>query len=281
MTTNRKLEKIRDGLKLKGMARFFHHLFMLITYPIRKPLYFIPILALLYLVPTFIGAKPTEVHIWYLEKIKENTSGIRDFINDKVQTLKPMVDNIDFSGVKDILPQEKPIKQVVDVPQNTPQSSMRRRMFEKASEKTEAIDVLKNAPIVRVQPAIKKNIPAQDIRQNFEGQRQLSEAQKKLPLIYADVEEEISGTVKVKTANEIELDGVSYFFYGIYVDPNSKNGMIARNFLQKLVGDNVIKCRVIAYTYQDVGTVRCYVNGEEINRTMVEQGYSRNVALDI
>lgn len=273
---NKKIENLRNGLQIKGLGKFFHHLFMLVTYPIRKPLIFIPILIVLYLAPTFIGAKPAEVHLWYWGKIKSNTSAISSVISEKAQVIKPMVENINLPNVDKFLPKEKPIEQVIDIPQNNPQNSMRRKMFEKASETPVGIDVLKKAPAISI--VVPSNNPA--ISKVETPQRQLTEAQKKLPLIYSDTEEEVAGTAKINNPNEIEINGKNYFFFGVYVDPNTQTGLVARNFLRNIIGENVVRCKIIAYTYQNVGTVRCYVNGEELNRTLVDQGYSKNVALD-
>ena len=54
----------------RGFKGFLHRIAMILLYPLRKPLIFFPLLILLYLVPTFIGAKPSEVHLWYWNKIK-------------------------------------------------------------------------------------------------------------------------------------------------------------------------------------------------------------------
>lgn len=275
MIKNKKVESVREGLRVKGLKKFFHHLFMLVSFPIRKPLLFIPIIIILYLAPTFMGAKPAEVHLWYWNKIKNHTSNLGTMIEQKTQAIKPIVDNINLPNVENFLPKEKPIEQVVDIPQNNPQNNMRRKMFEKASTTPEPIDVLKT---VSVTPAVPENNPA---AAKIESGRRLTEAQKKLPLIYTDKDEEIAGIAKISNPNEIEISGKTYFFYGIYVDPNTQTGLIARNFLRNLIGENVVHCKIIAYTYQNVGTVRCYVNGEDINRTLVDQGYSKNVALDI
>lgn len=275
MIKNKKVESIRDNLRVKGLKKVFHHVFMLVTFPIRKPLFFIPIIIVLYLAPTFMGAKPAEVHLWYWNKIKSHTTSLSTIIEKKTQAIKPMVENINLPKVENFLPKEKPIEQVIDIPQNNPQHSMRRKMFEKASETPQPIDVLKTAAIAPSAPETNAAIG------KIEPKRQLTEAQKKLPLIYTDKDEEIAGTAKINNPNEIEISGKTYFFYGIYVDPNTQTGLIARNFLRNIIGENVVHCKIIAYTYQNVGTVRCYVNGEDINRTLVEQGYSKNVALDI
>lgn len=275
MIKSKKNEPISAGLRVKGLKKILHHLFLLVTFPIRKPLFFIPIVIVLYLAPTFMGAKPTEVHLWYWNKIKSHTSSLGNLIEEKTQAIKPMVENINLPKVDSFLPKEKPIEQVVDIPQNNPQNIMRRKMFEKATGTPETIDVLKTTPLTKPAPEVNA------ARGTIEPKRLLTEAQKKLPLIYTDKDEEVAGTAKINNPNEIEISGKTYFFYGIYVDPNTQTGLIARNFLRNLIGENIVHCKIIAYTFQNVGTVRCYVNGEDINRTLVDQGYSKNVALDI
>ena len=47
----------------KGWAKFFHRLFLLVTFPLRKPLWTLLILLVLFLLPTFRGVKPSEVQI--------------------------------------------------------------------------------------------------------------------------------------------------------------------------------------------------------------------------
>ena len=55
---------------MTGFKGILHRTAMFLLYPLRKPLIFFPLLILLYLIPTFIGARPSEVHVWYWNKIK-------------------------------------------------------------------------------------------------------------------------------------------------------------------------------------------------------------------
>lgn len=269
----------KDNLMLRGWSKFLHRLFLFMTFPIRRPLIFIPLLIIAYLAPTFMGAKPTEVHLWYWNKIKSQTSGISDVFSKKTQAIMPMVDNINISmpSMDSFKSPEKAIEQVVDTPQTTPQN-IRRQMFEKAKETPEAIDVLKTA---QLQPAFSAPQPQIDTSVSVQVQRDtLAEGKKKLPLIYADNEEIITGVAQVNNANELVINDKSYFLHGIYVDPNTQKGLEAKSFLKTVIGENIIKCRIKAFTYQGIGTAICTVNGENINRLMVDRGYSKNVALD-
>ena len=101
-----------------------------------------------------------------------------------------------------------------------------------------------------------------------------------VPLVFVENGETITGQSTVHNANEIELYGKTYFLHGIYVNPNSDKGIEGKNFLRNIIAQNIIDCTVKALTYQGIGTVVCTVNGENINRLMVDRGYSKNVALD-
>lgn len=266
------------SLKTRGLGKLLHRLFLFVTFPIRHPGIFIPVLIVAYLAPTFMGAKPAEVHLWYWNKIKHNTDTLSSAISEKTQAIMPMVDNINISmpNIESLgLSSSKPIEQVVDIPQNNPQN-IRRKMFEKAQGDLETIDALKNAQ--RIDPQFKTS--EQPVSTTAANVSRSGDSGKKLALIYVEQKEEIVGTARVVNANEIEMNGKSYFMHGIYVDPNTQKGLEAKNFLRNMIGENTIRCVVQAYTYQGVGTLRCFLGGEDINLTMVNKGYSRNVALD-
>ena len=100
-----------------------------------------------------------------------------------------------------------------------------------------------------------------------------------LPLIYLDVPKEVIGVTKVYNANEIEVDGTYIFLYGIYVNPETELGLEAKKFLENVVKNQVVRCSIVAYTFQDIATGMCYVGGENINRMLVTHKFSKNVAL--
>lgn len=290
-------KKEKRDLQLRGWKKWLHKLFLFVTYPFRKPLIILFILIVMFLAPTFRGVKPAEVHLWYWGKIKAAFSSVSEIVSKKTQEFIP--ENISMPSLQDFKGPEKAIEQVVDMPENTPQS-VRRKMFEKARDDQAAIqsvDILETeetAHVPQAVPAAGNDIqipaapvlPAGDvaIRRNettsvLSGQIQPPE-KKKLPLVYLNRTEEISGKARVNNANELEIKGKTVFLYGIYVDPRTQKGIEAKNYLKSLIEDNEVFCSIPAYTYQGIATARCQVNGVDINRALVDGGYSKNVALD-
>lgn len=273
-------EKISEGLRLRGWGKFFHGLFLFITFPIRKPLIFVPILMLGYLAPTFMGAKPTEVHLWYWNKIKSQTKTIGSTISEKTQEIIPDVDNFAISmpslksmGISSAEKEQK----IVDVPIPDMQK-IRRQTFEKSKEAPNTVDALRTAQLQEEKLLQQEN---ESVFNNKETQQDIKSSQaSKLPLVYVEKNEEISGTAEVLNANELKINGKSYFLHGIYVNPKSQDGINAKNLLKAIIAQNIIHCQVKAYTYKGKGTLICFVNGENINWLLVNRGYSRNVALE-
>ena len=272
----RRREKISDGLHLKGWGKFFHGLFLFITFPIRSPLIFVPILMLGYLAPTFMGAKPSEVHLWYWNKIKNQSQSISSTISEKTQEMMPDVDSFKISmpNIKSLSNdnQDEPSDQIVDNSSQNMQE-VRRQIFEKSKGAPNAVDALRTAQLQEEKMRKRQNSqPTQP--------RTATKPQKKLPLLYLNNNETVSGTAEVVNANELKINGREYFLHGIYVDPKSSLGLEAKTFLKSVIAQNIIQCQVKAYTYQKVGTVICNVNGENINWLLVNRGYSKNVALE-
>lgn len=276
----KKRERISEGLRLRGWGKFFHGLFLFITFPIRKPLIFVPILMLGYLAPTFMGAKPTEVHLWYWNKIKAKSKSIGSTISEKTQEMMPDVDSFKISmpSLKSIGSNEDEEPQVEIVEPSTPSmQEIRRQTFEKSKETPNTVDALRTAQLQEERMRQRQKASSSRANKQVAGTEQAS---KKLPLVFVNTNEQINATAEVVNANELRLNGKTYFLHGIYVDPKSPKGLDAKKFLQSVVAQNIIQCQVKAYTYQGVGTVICQVNGENINWLLVNRGYSRNVALD-
>ena len=286
-------KKEKRDLQLKGWKKALHKLFMFITYPFRRPLIMLLILVVIFLAPTFRGVKPAEVHLWYWSKIKTVFSNVSEVVSQKTQDLLP--ENISIPNLEDFKGPEKAIEQVVEMPENTPQS-VRRKMFEKARDdqaSIQAVDILETeetVPLPQEQPIVRDNfqnpekpsIPVSPVNAHQEETiaAQPVREKKKLPLVYLNRAEEIAGKVRVNNANELEIKGKTIFLYGIYVDPRTQKGIEAKNYLKSLVADQEVNCSIEAYTYQGIATARCSVNGIDINRALVDGGYSKNVALD-
>ncbi|CDB53016.1 MAG: hypothetical protein ACLUH4_04030 [Alphaproteobacteria bacterium] len=274
---------------MTGFKGFLHRTAMFLLYPLRKPLIFFPLLILLYLIPTFIGARPSEVHVWYWNKIKSAYNSAAGVVSDKV--------NPWFADKEEAVPElggkalpERGIDQLVGMRQK----AVRRQMFEKAKSAPQAVDILENEEVVPVSE-IKRDEqpqPAADVVQEYNdkiselssrntasaGSATITVSQK-LPLVYLKDPVPVSGKALVQNANEIIVDGTYIFLYGIYVDPNLPKGIEAKKYLEQFVKDKVVRCDIVAYTYQDIATALCYVDDDSINQRLVDEEFSRNVAL--
>ncbi len=274
---------------MTGFKGFLHRTAMFLLYPLRKPLIFFPLLILLYLIPTFIGARPSEMHVWYWNKIKSAYNSAAGVVSDKV--------NPWFADKEEAVPElggkalpERGIDQLVGMRQK----AVRRQMFEKAKSAPQAVDILENEEVVPVSE-IKRDEqpqPAADVVQEYNdkiselssrntapaGSATITVSQK-LPLVYLKDPVPVSGKALVQNANEIIVDGTYIFLYGIYVDPNLPKGIEAKKYLEQFVKDKVVRCDIVAYTYQDIATALCYVDDDSINQRLVDEEFSRNVAL--
>ncbi len=274
---------------MTGFKGFLHRTAMFLLYPLRKPLIFFPLLILLYLIPTFIGARPSEVHVWYWNKIKSAYNSAAGVVSDKV--------NPWFADKEEAVPElggkalpERGIDQLVGMRQK----AVRRQMFEKAKSAPQAVDILENEEVVPVSE-IKRDEqpqPAADVVQEYNdkiselssrntasaGSATITVSQK-LPLVYLKDPVPVSGKALVQNANEIIVDGTYIFLYGIYVDPNLPKGIEAKKYLEQFVKDKVVRCDIVAYTYQDIATALCYVDDDSINQRLGDEEFSRNVAL--
>ena len=274
---------------MTGFKGFLHRTAMFLLYPLRKPLIFFPLLILLYLIPTFIGARPSEVHVWYWNKIKSAYNSAAGVVSDKVNPwFADKEEEVPELGGK-ALP-ERGIDQLVGMRQK----AVRRQMFEKAKSAPQAVDILENEEVVPVSE-IKRDEqpqPAADVVQEYNdkiselssrntapaGSATITVSQK-LPLVYLKDPVPVSGKALVQNANEIIVDGTYIFLYGIYVDPNLPKGIEAKKYLEQFVKDKVVRCDIVAYTYQDIATALCYVDDDSINQRLGDEEFSRNVAL--
>ena len=200
---------------MTGFKGFLHRIAMILLYPFRKPLIFFPLLFLLYLIPTFIGSRPSEVHIWYWNKIKTACSSIVNVVSDAVRPL--------FSDVEDALPElggrmlpERGIDQLV----GTKQKAIRRQMFEKAKSAPQAVNILENEEVVPVS-AIKRDEQqsvSDAVEEHKEKSGYLSVSEQSvssavnisqtLPLVYLKSPVTVSGKVQVENANEIMISSI-------------------------------------------------------------------------
>lgn len=256
---------------MTGFKGILHRTAMFLLYPLRKPLIFFPLLILLYLIPTFIGARPSEVHVWYWNKIKSAYNSAAGVVSDKVNPWFANKEEATPELGGKVLP-ERGIDQLVGMRQK----AVRRQMFEKAKSAPQAVDILENEEVVPVSRLSGTNSRSRNMAPAGSSTVTVSQ---KLPLVYLKDPVSVSGKALVQNANEIIVDGTYIFLYGIYVDPNLPKGIEAKKYLEQFVKDKVVRCDIVAYTYQDIATALCYVDDDSINQRLVDEEFSRNVAL--
>ena len=228
---------------------------MFVTFPLRKPWWTLLILLILFLAPTFAGVKPAEVHLWYWGLLKKSTAKV----SDKAKNIVAEIPKIE------VLDKEPKTFEMVEMESK----SSGRKMFEKA----------KSAPIVKkVNITDETNLPiVQSAKKTI---AETTTMKKKLNLRYLDKPEKISGMAVVINANEIKVWDATLFLHGVYVSPYDSKGKRAKSFLIDIINGKNIECLIQAYTYQSIPTAICEVDGVNINRQLVDLGYSKNVALD-
>lgn len=275
-----------------GVKRFFIRGWQMVSYPFRRVWFWLLVLAVAFLVPTFTGVKPAEVHLWYWNKVKNAGTRVSSRLENSVigRTIKESP----FAP--------KGVDKLVESTDNRSRN-LRRRAFEKAEGAPAGVDVMKQSgePVVvpffvsdvdaglsvqnrkalineRSPAAVIRIAEPEDIQEadilQLDDYRQDVEG-----LVYLDKPEIVSGKPLIYNANAIDLNGDYIFLYGIYADPAAPEGERAKIFLEREVENRYVTCKIVAYTAEEVATAICYFNGININRFMVDNDLSLNVAL--
>ena len=254
-------------------------------YPFKKLWFWAVLLILALALPLLWGVKLTELHLWYGDKLKNAGANVSANIGKTIK-VSPFA--------------TKGTDKLVQDTDNRPKN-LRRQAFGKAETKPESIDVAEiesdipelvpffvpendavnqgdellpnsrsQAAVIRVETPQHSTVSVHqrdDYRKDVEGLRYLDEIL------------EISGRPLIYNANAIDLNGNYVFLYGIYADPTTEAGERAKLFLEREVENREVTCRIVAYTADEVATAICYLKGININRFMVDNGLSINVAL--
>ena len=89
----------------------------------------------------------------------------------------------------------------------------------------------------------------------------------------------IKGEIFVVNVNEIKINGEQMFLYGIYNEPTSDLGMRGALYLQNIVKGKESECRVVAFTENAELTAVCVTGDVNINRKLLDMGFSKNISL--
>ena len=273
----RRREKEDDYIgPAKGWSKFFHRLFLFVTFPLRKPIKFVAllfVLAILYIAPTFFGVKPVDLNSWHLSNLKWSASEVSKKASDAVSqaslpnTIKPVA--------------VEPKTKVIDIKAKT----SGRKMFERAKSapvvvKQEVVEMEQPKPVSAPQTVEQPKPVRAPQTVELPKQEFKREAAKKLDLVYLQQTKTISGKAVVVNANELKVEGIDMFLYGIYVDPYSEKGIEALKYLKDTIAENIVSCEIIAYSKQSIATSICKIGDVNLNKELVEKGFSKNVALN-
>lgn len=103
---------------------------------------------------------------------------------------------------------------------------------------------------------------------------------KRKDLEYLAEPEIIQGNVSVYDANSLYVGERFLYLYGIYSHPHRYDVVAAVEFLKKITQGKDVYCGAVAYSLMtETPAALCFVDGELINKLLVEQGFAKNVAL--
>ena len=276
-----KKKKDEDLKKIGGVIGFFHRIIMFLTYPFRKPLRFLLFLAV-------IGAIAYCVPVYYYKVEPKN---IQDWYQGLFDTVKEQV----------ALPQNlKGTDALVEVEEQPTAKDVRREMFMKASgnsphtvdvlakESQDVVDIkdirrageeaeaFKLPVAVVTQPVEVVEPEEEEVDEEFDYNKHYGEYS---TLDYLNEPITVSGEAIVHNANEMTVDGNYVFLYGIYANPKDGRGVRGKVYLKNFVQSEIVRCDILAYTKGEaVATAECYVGDVDINRLMVENGFSDRVS---
>ena len=237
-------------------------LFYFLTLPLRRWWGWLIILILLFLAPTVNGVKPSEVHLWYLNKLDLATT--EKTPPSSVQITKPAVT---IPNTAD---------NMVDLQMRSSKTA-RRRGFQVAEEPVHAVNVLADEEFVKLKPL--PEVTIQEIEQK-KSSIDISKLKKSSSLRYLKEVKNIKGIAVIHNANEIEINDNYIFLFGIYIDPNSSTGQKAKDFLSNITQSSEVDCHVVALTYQNVPTAICFTDDQNLNQLLVKEGLTRDVMLN-
>lgn len=282
------LDRLKD-IRLSGLGRVLHKLVMILTYPFRHIFKFLGLVVVLMVflaaVPMIQGVRSDRILNWYLESYYR----IMDGFGGGLPEIAPYPDGkAPAASEKQALPvaeAEKPVFKEVAAPavirKNPVQPAgdngkFRRKAFKKQTdaETFRRINVAEAPAGKAAVPALKQETAASPRKAESYYRKDDS-----LPLVYEENPAEISGDAMVFSANDLTVGNNYLFLYGIYTDPEKYDTEKAREYLEQLLQNKTVSCRIVAYTYQNIATGVCFLDGKSINRLLVDAGFADNVAL--
>lgn len=266
----------------------------IITYPVRKPLVGIPIILILFLLPTFNGVKPGEVPNWYWQKLNPVKRVVTNFGDAVEKHSKPVTNQ--FGTIVKGTSNALGINQGYDTdkdpnilglaqPNDTSEEPVefgetRRKSFGEGraisdyeldgEEEVDTSDYFDNGD--------EEYYEEEELEGDFvEVEEDKNQMGDEFGLTYLDKKINIIGTPKVLNANQLSIDGKTIILHGIYTDPDSRLGRRAAIYLVKFINESDVICEIQAYTTDGIATAICYADDVNINELLVNDGFSEQI----
>ncbi len=296
------LDRLKD-IKLHGAGKVFHMLVMIITYPLRHFFKFLAFLivfvVILAAIPMMKGVRYTDIPDWYMlryDEIEKNT--VENVIKPaKVPPQHPAEEELKEVSAPKIIKQEPS-------PAAEPGPGRRQAFKRAGGQKPQTDNDIKaprQYPVMKIKPAENAIRPQQpspfpSSAKNNAGALVSSEIRKdasvlhpednlhyrkdeNLPLVYEEEPAKVSGQAFVFSANELSVGNTYIILYGIFTDPRKYDQEKAHQYMKELADGKMLVCRIVAYTYQNIATGICFLDGQNINQNLVDAGFADNVAL--
>ena len=284
-------ESLRD-LRMKGFGKFMHALVMFITYPLRH--FFKFLLLLLFLLLVFLVVFPLtqkvavkDIPQFYQKQYEEiwlpKLKGIKAKITskDEVKTQK-----MPKAFSKKAPSQVQDLKKVEAAKE--PQKEAAKN--EHITQKYEVWHIQKKETLSQPQKFKKAfepiKEPATEKKEVQPAPKRITEIaiprltyQKVDGLTYFNQPRVVEGTAIVYGPNELYVDDTYMYLYGIYTNEYQYDLRAASDYLRKLIGNQSIRCYVIAQTKDDIATAICFNGNQNINQEMVDAHLADDVAL--
>ena len=272
-----KRKKHDDDLKLRGWRKFLYYMGRVLILPLRRPIITLLVLLILFLAPTFRGVKPIEVHKWYASQFYGLCNKVMVWWGASQPEVSPNAFQYKAEEVAPtpVVMEERKAEELLDKKAPNILDVLT------GKEKTPVDESEKSDETIKIEPEL--SYDGADTKQirlpQDESIYSYPQDKKVYSLKYLDFPHEVIGKAIVHNSNEIEINGEFILMYGIYVHPYTAQGKKATNYLKDMIENKEVKCGIVAYTAQNIATGICYLENENINRHLVIQRYSRNVAL--
>ncbi|MBE6443393.1 MAG: hypothetical protein E7020_01850 [Alphaproteobacteria bacterium] len=248
---------------IKWATRFFRF----ILYPFIHPLWFfiglLVVVIALVAIPSYYGVQFGQIPQWYKSQLQKyyvqtETAIANKIVNHLKDEALKRTDELTVNAVNVKTAKRTPSKEEM-VEYSNPHMA-NRKIFEKAQD-------------IPVDVATTVDTLSRDNLFRFRRNDTIG-------LRYLEQPEDIKGVVEVVNANELRVNGILMFLYGIYVDTLSEEGVAAQRFLQNEVEGKEVICKIVAYTYDDAPTSICVLGYKSLNQQLVDLGYSMDVSLN-